>query len=322
MENIYFSPIGELYKIPIESLSETFASEHKLYRLSSTRELVVNEGAKDIKKAVLYGGIEYETDIVTMTEESAKYAVKRGFEQTVDTEQLNIRSGAGYLPGTLSEVRNIDKSLTDAHIQHQLLTDIYGTEDSFKYLSGHNTDMMHIATHGFYWSDSEAQSANNLAFLMFANEWDSRQYIEDKALTRSGLLFSGANNALNGVAVPEGVDDGILTAREISMLDLRGLDLAVLSACQTGLGEITGDGVFGLQRGFKKAGANTLMMSLWKVDDKATQLLMSRFYDNLLGGKTKYESLYEAQTYLKNYGAGQYKNPKYWAAFILLDGVN
>lgn len=98
-----------------------------------------------------------------------------------------------------------------------------------------------------------------------------------------------------GRRLPYGIDDGILTAKEISELDLRGLDLVVLSACQTGLGEITGDGVFGLQRGFKKAGAKTLMMSLWKVDDKATQLLMSRFYSNLITGKSKIESLRDAQ---------------------------
>ena len=157
-----------------------------------------------------------------------------------------------------------------------------------------------------------------------------------------------------GRSLPEGVDDGILTAKEISRLDLRGLDLVVLSACQTGLGEITGDGVFGLQRGFKKAGANTLLMSLWSVDDDATRLLMTRFYENYISGMTKMESLREAQTYVRDYviektvtvGSGKwpitamekeqarkrkpqtvvrkirpYADPRYWAAFILLDAL-
>ena len=108
---------------------------------------------------------------------------------------------------------------------------------------------------------------------------------EDKALTRSGLLLAGANTALKGLPLPEGVEDGVLTAKEIAGMDLRRLDLVALSACQTGLGEITGDGVFGLQRGFKKAGANTLLMSLWKVDDTATQLLMTQFYKNMLSDR-------------------------------------
>ena len=135
--------------------------------------------------------------------------------------------------------------------------------------------------------------------------------------------------------------------------------MVVLSACQTGLGEISGDGVFGLQRGFKKAGANTLLMSLWKVDDKATQMLMTQFYANLTSGKSKFESLREAQRYVREYETEvtesefynqtayqQYKSernneealqsesavrkmkikpyasPRYWAAFILLDAVN
>lgn len=98
-----------------------------------------------------------------------------------------------------------------------------------------------------------------------------------------------------------GVNDGILLAKEIADMDLNGLDLIVLSACQTGLGDISGEGVFGLQRGFKKAGANTLLMSLWKVDDKATKLLMSRFYSNLIAGKSKIESLRDAQKYVREY---------------------
>jgi CHAT domain-containing protein len=141
-------------------------------------------------------------------------------------------------------------------------------------------------------------------------------------------------------------DDGVLTAKEISMLDLRGVDLLVLSACQTGLGKITGDGVFGLQRGFKKAGANAILMSLWKVDDRATRLLMTRFYDYLMEGVGKHEALRRAQHDLRTHEvevesrtssrhaissrqkrakkttkSTLYDDPYYWAAFILLDGM-
>ena len=159
---------------------------------------------------------------------------------------------------------------------------------------------------------------------------------------------------MQGKTLPDGVEDGILTAQEIASLDFNGLDLVVLSACQTGLGEITGDGVFGLQRGFKKAGAGTLLMSLWKVDDDATRLLMTRFYHNLLSGKGKYESLKETQRYVRDYTVTvevkpdvrpaisvaarkearkrrqeekeyktvqKYRDPYYWAGFILLDAV-
>ena len=158
-------------------------------------------------------------------------------------------------------------------------------------------------------------------------------------MTRSGLMFAGAKNTFNGVEIPAGVDDGVLTAQEISQLDLRGLDLLVLSACQTGLGEIKGDGVFGLQRGFKKAGAQTIIMSLWNVSDKATKDMMTQFYTALTSGKSKREAFIQAQQYVKDhdsyYGYDSYmdsngqkvtsdkaraKRP-HWAAFILLDAL-
>ena len=112
------------------------------------------------------------------------------------------------------------------------------------------------------------------------------------------------------------------TSKEISQLDLRELDLVVLSACESALGDINNDGVYGLQRGFKKAGANTILMSLNKVDDEATRILMVEFYRNLMNGKTKRESLKEAQQYLRKVDNGKYDDPKYWASFIMLDGLN
>ena len=103
-------------------------------------------------------------------------------------------------------------------------------------------------------------------------------------------------------------------------MDLRGTDLLVLSACQTGLGEVSGEGVFGLQRGFKKAGVNTILMSLWEVDDEATQLLMTRFYKGLTEGLSKTDALKKAQDAVRTNKGRDFSSPYYWAAFILLDG--
>ena len=159
------------------------------------------------------------------------------------------------------------------------------------------------------------------SYVTFLNHLDtSQQTEEDNALMRSGLFFSGANIGLKGESLPDDVEDGVLTALELSNMNLGNVDMVVMSACESGLGETSGEGVFGLQRGFKLAGANTLLMSLWKVDDIATKLLMTEFYKNYLSGKSKQESLKLAQQTLRN--NSDYADPEYWAAFILLDGFN
>lgn len=114
----------------------------------------------------------------------------------------------------------------------------------------------------------------------------------------------------------EGIDDGLLTSKEIAEMNLTGAKLVVMSACQTGLGEISGEGVFGLQRGFKKACAQTLLMSLWEVDDRATNELMTRFYSNLASGQDKHSALRNAQNHVKEVCG---PDPSLWAGFILLD---
>ena len=181
--------------------------------------------------------------------------------------------------------------------------------------------ILHLATHGFYISKSEMDNYKDFDFLSLDNA--NGDEIEDKELVRSDLLFAGANHTLEGDGViPDGYDDGILTALEVASLDLIGLDIVVLSACQTAQGDLGEDGVLGLQRGFKKAGANSILMSLWKVDDEATQILMTLFYKHLVSGKSKRQSLQSAQKDLKEYNGGKFNKPEYWAAFILLDGIN
>lgn len=305
--NIYFSPCGELHNFAIESLPHwgekcLMSDKWNLYRLSSTRELVLAKHPTSIEKAVVYGGINYDTSVDTP------------FHYKSDNSEL--RRGYGFLKGTKKEAEELCKLLGHANIQTTSYTGSSATEGSVRNLSGKRVNLLHIGTHGFYFPEEEIQYWTHLDFL---HKYDGeKQFIEDKALSRSGLLFSGANNTWEGNSTPSGVDDGILTAQETSRLDLRGLDLVVLSACETGLGEIKGDGVFGLQRGFKKAGANSLLMTLWKVDDKATSLLMSQFYKNLIYGISKWESLKQAQSFTRK----EYQDPQYWAGFILLDAIN
>lgn len=315
IKNIYFSPSGALYNIGIEYLPGM--ENYNIYRLSSTRELVTGGKTEAENRAVLYGGLDYYAGFDTIT--NRKSEIKADFYiEHANVRGMNLRGGKELLPQTKIEVELIGKELKNAQWNCVLLTDGKGTEESFKDLSGKKIKTLHLSTHGFYYTKEEADNTG-YDFLRLDNRPASA---EDKALTRSGLILSGANHILERKELPDNVEDGILTAKEIADVDFRGLDLVVLSACQTGLGDISqSEGVFGLQRGFKKAGAHSMLMSLWKVDDEASQILMTQFYKNLLAGQSKRQSLLSAQDYLRKADGGKYDEPKYWGAFILLDGI-
>lgn len=331
VENVYFAPDGILHQIAIEYLPDIdgegmISDRFNLHRLSSTREIVVNRHNTPSKQAVVYGGIKYDTDVTMMETESRKYdrTRTRGFSAYYNLgDALALRGSLEYLDGSLTEAENINGMMKENNYNSTFLSGNDATEESFKNLSGKSNGIIHISTHGFYWTESEAERKAGLNDrLMFMSQLgdNARRNVEDKALTRTGLFMAGAKNVLGGVELPEDVDDGILTAQEIANLNLRGLDLVVLSACQTGMGDISGDGVFGLQRGFKKAGANTILMSLWDVSDEATQILMTNFYKHYLGGMSKQQSLREAQKAVRE--TPGFSDPEYWASFILLDALN
>ena len=146
---------------------------------------------------------------------------------------------------------------------------------------------------------------------------------EIETLNHSGLILSAAQKAWQGDEIPKDIEDGILFASEIASLDLSKTDMVVLSACQTGLGTINNEGVWGLQRAFKLAGVNTIVMSLWKVDDLSTRLLMCEFYRQYINGISKQDALKAAQKYVReytdDYGNRLFESPYYWAGFIILD---
>lgn len=319
VKNIYFAADRELHKIGIEYVptpdGKAIGDKYNLYRLSSTRALAENSSDAKRDNAILYGGLRYDVDKNDMIAES-----RAGDYHPVSTSRSviggNTRYGVEYLPGTLKEVNDISVNFAN---KPRVITELKGTEESFKALAGSPIDIIHLATHGFFWTEEVAEERDYVAFL--TRNKDNKQTEEDKALLRSGLFLSGANIGLRGEEqLPDDVEDGVLTAQELSNINLGKVDMVVMSACESGLGETSGEGVFGLQRGFKLAGANTLLMSLWKVDDTATQLLMSDFYKNYLSGKSKQESLRLAQQSLRN--NPEYSDPEYWAAFILLDGLN
>ena len=305
---IYFSPVGMLSLIPMEILQDSngqvIDDQYKMYRMSTTKNLCLVRHPTNKTHAVLFGGLVYDGENSTSLSES---------------NSPKKRDGWQYLPSTAEEIADIGAILHSNNISYQVYDKLSGSEESFKSLSGKPVSLIHLATHGFYLNEDESDT--------FGFFHDMKIKINRGAnistLLRSGLMFSNGQRAwLYGKKdIPQDIEDGILLASEISLLDLQSVDLVTLSACQTGLGDISDDGVLGLQRGFKRAGVNSLLMTLWPVEDSATKIFMKQFYNNLFTGYSKQQSLQTAQKYLREYNNGYYNEPKYWAAFILLDGI-
>ncbi|MBO4721901.1 MAG: leucine-rich repeat protein, partial [Muribaculaceae bacterium] len=286
-----------------------------IYRLSSTRELAIEHTSVSFNSAAIFGDIDYNATVEDMVSHShhsegpsndnndnvAYILPSQEALIQIDNQDLAQNESSGrsyriitnsdgtrginwnYLKNTKDEVQEINSTLENNGFEVYYKTDLDATETSFKNLKGQKRRIIHIATHGFYWNDSIALQEIKETNPTFMRNYENLHNASDKAMVCAGLAFLGANNALsNKDTIPTNIDDGVLTAQEVSQLDLRGLELLVLSACQTGLGEIGGDGVFGLQRGFKKAGAQTIVMSLWKVNDEATKDMMTSFYTHLM----------------------------------------
>ena len=317
--NIYFSADYFFHTFPIEYLIVDgyglMFEKFNMYRLSSTKEILQKKGKNEQGQAVLYGGLEYNqmADFALEEKTGTLPSLLRGISE---------RGGFEPLYNTLDEVNNIRDLLSSQNIATTLYVGNEGTEESFRKLSDMSVHILHLATHGMYIEPENVsleKHRQNFDFLESLNN-ENNPVKEDVTLTHSFLVLSGGNKFIQHNKVL-GDDDGILTAKEISETDLKGVDLVVLSACESALGDINSNGVYGLQRAFKKAGANTMLMSLDKVDDEATRILMVEFYRNLMSGKTKLQSLKDAQQYLREYENGKYDDPKYWASFIMLDGL-
>lgn len=314
VKTIYFSPYRALCQMNIEVMSNEkgipLNEKYEIHRLSSTSLLCEyeTEGNEDYDSALLFGGLNYNTDTSYLKEQNELYSRRQNISEFTDLNMQN-RAGWDYLKGTKEEVERIKQILTD-NVKVELYEGDKGTESAFKSYNGKSPSIIHISTHGFYLEQKNARRKP-----MFESYSEFPQYIDP--MKRSGLILSGGQHVWLGNSIPEYIEDGILTAEEVAGMDLSGTNLLVLAACQTGLGDVTGEGVYGLQRGFKLAGVETIIMSLWKVDDQATSLMMRTFYRNLVQGKGKRESFKAAQNEVRK--SCPDSNPYYWAAFIMLD---
>lgn len=303
-EKVFFSATDFLHVYPLESYLSN--EKIKFIRLSSTRELCFRNDSicnTNDWSATLIGGLTYDMTPSELENDAKKYS---NVNRTTFSFSSSYRVGARDiepLPGAKHEVINIEKlMIRSKQRKPRLCMDTKATEAYIKSISGDYGNIIHFATHGFYDKD---KALDNIS-----------------SLYNSGLLLSGASYAfsLDGI-LADGIDDGILSSYEISKLNMRNVNLAVLSTCNSGLGVISHDGVFGLQRGFKLAGAKSILMSLWKVNDAATCKLMTEFYSNWIIKKMAiYDALEGAKRTVRE--TNGWEDPKYWAAFILLDSLD
>lgn len=321
VKTIYFSPSGLLHRINLDAIpiseTETLADKYQLIELNSTRQLVVPTQIKNGNNdAILYGGIQFEQDSIIPNNEPLVASRSRGL-LSFNYVDSTLRGGTwNYLAGTEREVNTIEKMMLTSGIQTKLKKGYDASEDSFKNIGANNNPsprILHIATHGYFFVDPKEGHQSSV----ISRQEEPVFKISEHPMLRSGLIMAGGNAAWQGKQTLEGREDGILTAYEISQMNLSNTELIVLSACETGLGDIQGnEGVYGLQRAFKIAGVKYLIMSLWQVPDKQTSLLMTTFYKKWLEDKmTIPDAFHDAQKQLRDNGLDPYN----WAGFVLVE---
>ena len=310
-KSIYFAADDLLHLLAIEYLLPEKLERKPFYRMTSTRLLAERSHKQKISNVLFCGGVNYESK---EKEEEGKNNDKVAYYR-----MSHEIMGLPYLSGSLTEVDSI--SIYRNNPKDSILVGMQASEGVLRNLLG-KYSVIHLATHG-YLSNSTSYASD----LIPASA--------DEQLSNSCLFLAGAESCMSNSSFSPDNYDGILSARELADQDLSHVSLVVLSACQSGLGYICTDGVYGLQRGLKTAGVKAIIASLWSVDDQATMLLMRKMYEYLGQGNPLHEAFSKARLYLKTatieerYHRSQlpdliveknFDDPMYSDAFILIDG--
>lgn len=300
---IYLSPDGIYNQINIESLlinDTTYVIDKMNVRVLNNTKTIAALRSKEGRKS--------EKDRMASASHTALlvgnplyYNIESNKELAKEESQ---KSGSNVyvpqLPGTEAEVKNITGLLEQKGWKIEYYLGTSATEEQIK--SAQNYTLVHIATHGFF----DDKSSNSGQILLEE---------DDNPLERSGLLAEGGGDVLVKATKNYNIEDGILTAHEAMNLNFEKTELIVLSACETGRGEIQqGEGVFGLQRSFLVAGADAIIMSLFQVSDEVTQELMAEFYNNWMNGQDKRTAFHNAQLSIRS----THPQPIYWGAFTMI----
>ncbi|HEX4875643.1 MAG TPA: CHAT domain-containing tetratricopeptide repeat protein, partial [Chitinophagaceae bacterium] len=308
IKKIAYSPAGKLYSVAFHALqadSGLLMDKYKMQQYTSTRQIAFRNSQKGNiapGEMVLFGDAEFSMDSVQLTR------LRKGNNLATVSAPSVFRNENLWqaLPGTGTEINKIRQLFEQNKIKVRVYTKTSASEENLKLLNNSAVKEIHIATHGFFLPDKNEKEEKESG--------NTYKRTEDP-LMRSGLVLSGGNYVWSGNTPINGVEDGIVTAYEISQLNLMNTELIVLSACETALGDVKGsEGVFGLQRAFKMAGIKKMIVSLWQVPDKETAELMTAFYNYWLKGKNVNDAFYQAQADMRKKYA-----PFYWAAFVLVE---
>ena len=315
-KHLYISPDGNLNLIPFEVLMtperKYLMEEYNITYIAAGRDITRFADTNVAKgEPIIMADPDFDMELQEKTQVAKTMGVieTRGTAPlTRDAKDLRFKR----LPDTKQEADAIEKCLRESQkINVRNYQDKNALEEVL--LTARNPRILHLATHGYFLKDEEVKHQPMLGFMTQERERMMDIGIENPML-RSGIVLAGANASLK-----EGRDDGIVSAEKILGLRLKGTDLVVLSACDTGTGEVkSGEGVFGLKRSFILSGAKTVVMSLWSIPSKETTELMTDFYTLMAKGKTKAEALREARLNLMK----KKPNPFYWGAFIMVGNPN
>ncbi|MDR3268162.1 MAG: CHAT domain-containing protein [Tannerella sp.] len=329
-KHIYLAPTGLLHNLSFAAIRKGdryVSDDHTIHYLLSTKDLIALKHKDPHRRipthAALFGGADFRMPM----HELAKAAPAQNASASTNLtrsmiEQMDASRGQGfdYLPGSKKEVQQIAALLDGLRWRTDIYTDAHATETHFKSIaatqSAPSPGLIHLSTHGFYFPQPPVRELAPEPLLSVDSEQNAYR-LSGHALMRSGLVFSGANRAWTGGASDDDTDDGILTAYEVSQMNLPNTELAVLSACETGRGDIhTGEGIYGLQRAFRLAGVRNLIVSLRKVPDKETVELMTAFYTQWAKGVPIHEAFTHAQRQMRH----TYPDaPEKWAGFVMIE---
>ena len=325
VKTIYFAPTGLLHRINLDAIpidsSLILADRYQLNSLTSTRQLVASQdtiGSNGLSAAI-FGGIRYDVDSTFMRDTIQQNQLEDLALSPLERTEQEPGQNWSFLSGTDREANEIGEIILQQEGAVIVFKGYAATEESFKALSrqGASPRIIHLATHGYFYPDPVETVGGMQSAVGSLNPAPAFK-ISDHPMIRSGLILAGSNHAWStGKPLRPGMEDGILTAYEISQMNLDSTELVVLSACETGLGDIEGnEGVYGLQRAFKIAGVKNIIMSLWSVPDQQTQEMMVAFYAHWLeGGMELAEAFRAAQSEMRE----KYLDHYYWAGFVLVE---